>query len=180
MRKSLALFAMSGIAAASLFAASPAAADWSVDPSTGTGFVGKGDVQDTFGWNDDGLQANHTGVSFALRAESTSTTTWSCFNSKNQKTQDRESVATASTTGEVLHTARTNPKGKVTGFELTGFGERSSVVSETDDDPKPYSCPSGPWAFVADSSTTTVTGGESEFSVRHADQIQVLTHVSVE
>ena len=90
MNKSMALFAMSGFAAATFFAATPASADWSVDTTTGPGFVGKGDVQDAFGWNDHDLQANYTDVTFALNAKSTSTTTWSCFNSNNRKTQDRK------------------------------------------------------------------------------------------
>lgn len=175
MKKSLGLLAMSGIAAAVLLGAAPASADWTVDASTGTGFVGKGDVQDAFDWNDHDLQANHAGVSFALTAESTSTTTWSCYNSKNQKSQDRTHVVMASTTGELLHEARTNPQNKVTGFMLTGLAEGSSVVSE-EDGPKLDSCPSGPWAFVAGSSSTTVTGGDAELSVRFADQVQVLTH----
>ncbi|MFL4473002.1 hypothetical protein ACIPVK_03270 [Paeniglutamicibacter sp. MACA_103] len=179
MKKSMALFAMSGFAAAALFAATPASADWSVDTSTGTGFVGKGDVHDAFGWNDHDLQANHTGVSFALNAESTSTTTWSCFNANNGKTQDRKHVVQASTTGELLHEARTNPQDKVTGFLLTGLADGASVVSETEG-PKPDSCPSGPWTFVAGSSITTVTGRESGLSVRFADQVQVLTHAGAE
>lgn len=150
-----------------------------MDTTTGTGFVGKGDVQDAFGWNDHDLQANYTDATFALNAESTSTTTWSCFNSNNRKTQDRKHVVLASTTGGLLHEARSNPQDKVTGFLLTGLAEGSSVVSETDG-PKPDSCPSGPWTFGAGSSTTTVTGGESELSVRFADQVQVLTHASAE
>lgn len=181
MKKSLALFAMSGFAAAALFAAAPASADWSVDPSTGTGFVGKGDVQDAFGWNDHDLQANHAGVSFALSAESTSTTNWSCHNSKNQKSQDRTHVVVASTTGDLLHKARTNPQDKVTGFMLTGLAEGSSTVSE-EDGPKVGSCPSGnsPWRFVEGSLVTTVTGGESALTASFAGQVQTLPHSAAE
>jgi len=179
MKKSMALFAMSGFAAAALFVAAPASADWTVDPSTGVGFVGKGDVQDAFGWNDHDLQANHEGVSFALNAKTTSTTTWSCFNSKNGKFQDREHVVLAGTTGELLYEARTNPQDKVTGFLLTGLADGSSSVTESDG-PKLGSCPSGPWAYVEGSQDTTVTGGESELSVTFADQVQVLTHAAAE
>ena len=179
MKKSMALFAMSGFAAAALFVATPASADWSVDTSTGTGFVGKGDVQDAFGWNDHDLQANHAGVSFSLSAESTTSTTWSCVNSKNQQTQSRWHTVTASTTGGLLHDARTNPQGKVTGFVLTGLAEGSTSVSETDGQ-KLNTCPGGPWAIVGGSSATTVTGGEPELTVRYADQSQVLTHTVAE
>jgi hypothetical protein len=179
MKKTMALFAMSGLAAAALFVAAPASADWTVDPATGVGFVGKGDVQDAFGWNDHDLQANHEGVSFALAAKTTSTTTWSCFNPKNGKFQDREHVVRADTTGELLYEARTNPQDKVTGFLLTGLAEGSSSVTESDG-PKLGSCPSGPWAYVDGSQDTTVTGGESELSVTFADQVQVLTHAAAQ
>ncbi len=154
-------------------------ADWTVDSSTGVGFVGKGDVQDAFGWNDHVLQANHDGVSFALTAKTTSTTTWSCFNSKNGKFQGREHIVTADTTGELLYEARTNPQNKVTGFLLTGLAEGSSSETRSDG-PKVGSCPNGPWAFVDSSLATAVAGGESELSVSFADQLQALTHTVAE
>jgi hypothetical protein len=36
---------------AALLLVLPAAASVNLDPATGTGFVGKGDVQSAFGWN---------------------------------------------------------------------------------------------------------------------------------
>jgi hypothetical protein len=47
------------------------------DPETGTGFVGKGDVQTAFGWNNKQLQDNAGLVQF--RATTTSETTWTCI-----------------------------------------------------------------------------------------------------
>ena len=56
---------------AALFAmalATTAQAAVTFDPETGTGFVGKGDVQVAFGWNNAQFQANATGLSFAYVA----------------------------------------------------------------------------------------------------------------
>lgn len=48
------------LAAATL--ATVAIAAVTFDPVTGTGFVGKGDVQTAFGWNNQQLQQNADGV----------------------------------------------------------------------------------------------------------------------
>jgi hypothetical protein len=64
----------SGIAlafVAALLVVLPAAASVTFDPLTGTGFVGKGDVQSAFGWNNQQLQANAAGVSFTYIVEGT-------------------------------------------------------------------------------------------------------------
>jgi hypothetical protein len=39
------------------------------NPATGEGFVGKGDVQSAFGWNNARLQSNAGGVTFTFGAE---------------------------------------------------------------------------------------------------------------
>ena len=53
------------IAAVVMFAiANTAAAEVRLDPEAGTGFVGKGDVQDAFVWNDAALQQNALFVGF--------------------------------------------------------------------------------------------------------------------
>lgn len=54
---------LGGVSAA-LLLASPLAAGVTFDPTTGTGFVGKGDVQSAFGWNNAQLQANAAGIGF--------------------------------------------------------------------------------------------------------------------
>jgi hypothetical protein len=57
-----------GIMAVAMLAIIPAAASASVtyDAATGKGFVGKGDVQTAYGWNNAALQANAAGVTFAF------------------------------------------------------------------------------------------------------------------
>ena len=58
-------------AAATTFVASAAWASVTFDPASGTGFVGKGDVQLAFGWNNKAAQTNAKAVSFSLESDDT-------------------------------------------------------------------------------------------------------------
>lgn len=58
-------------AAATAFISTAALASVSFDPSTGYGFVGKGDVQLAFGWNNKAAQDNAGAVSFTYNAKDT-------------------------------------------------------------------------------------------------------------
>lgn len=105
------------------------------DSATGTGFVGKGDVQTAFGWNNAMLQANVAGVTFTF--DSTETTTGVCewTTSEGKKSQKTHSVTHSSTSGinsVVNYTTRNNRRGDVTGFYLTGYGK--TLSSSTSDD----------------------------------------------
>ena len=44
--------------------ATAASASVNVDPATGSGFIGKGDVQLAYGWNNATLQTNASSVGF--------------------------------------------------------------------------------------------------------------------
>jgi hypothetical protein len=57
------------IGAALVFATAIASASVTFDPATGTGFVGKGDVQLAYGWNNKQLQDNAGGVTFTYQAQ---------------------------------------------------------------------------------------------------------------
>ena len=52
---------------AALLAAAAAWASVTFDPVTGAGFVGKGDVQSAFGWNNAQAQANIPSITFFVR-----------------------------------------------------------------------------------------------------------------
>lgn len=143
--------------------AAPAMASVIFDPATGTGFVGKGDVQLVFSWNNKVLQDNAFAVDF--RVNSVSETTWTCTKIVMQGNDEtREIVQQRSTTstaqGLVTTVARENSKGKdgaVTGFYLTGY-EGAPVLGT--DGPAPGSCPADPSGFVYDgNSVTTESGG---------------------
>ena len=63
-------FTIGAFATASTLAlATAAAASVTFDPNTGTGFVGKGDVQAAFGWNNAAAQANISGLTFSFERD---------------------------------------------------------------------------------------------------------------
>jgi hypothetical protein len=106
-----------------LLSAGPAAAVVTFDPATGTGFVGKGDVQLAFGWNNAALQKNAGGVSFSSASVDTyaATCTWvTGAGTRGQKTHTVTQTRTASVESAINYDARV--KTQITGFNLTGFG----------------------------------------------------------
>jgi hypothetical protein len=102
--------------------ASAAMAAVTFDPATGTGFVGKGDVQLAFGWNNKTLQESAASVTFSL---STSESVdyvceWTTGN-KNPTTHRQTKNSTSTVTSAVNGDPRQGSK-QFTGFNLTGFG----------------------------------------------------------
>jgi len=96
----------------------------SFDADTGTGTVGKGDVQDAFGWNNAALQNNAAGVSFSYEA----TTTYAALctfttgeGTRGENTHYVPHTIALSIGSDVLHNVRKHHQ--VDGFELTGFGD---------------------------------------------------------
>ena len=151
------------IAAISVLAlAATAIAAVTFDSATGTGFVGKGDVQLVYGWNNKALQDNASKVDF--RVNSTSTTTWTCTKivelgngGENEIVQQRNTTTT--TQGLVTSVARDNSKGKdgpVTGFNLTGY---EGTPTTTTDGPVVGTCPANPSGFTYDENAETTGGG---------------------
>ncbi len=116
-----------GIAAVSMLAASPANASVTFDPLTGTGFVGKGDVQLVYGWNNAQLQSNASGVTFSfsqhdrydVECEWTTTT-----GGPNPREILHDITVTSNTrvNSSIAYEARKNSQGQITGFNLTGLG----------------------------------------------------------
>jgi hypothetical protein len=152
-------------AAASLAAAAPASAAVTFDPSTGSGFVGKGDVQVALGWNNKQLQDNAAGVSFTYETTTVQETSWTCVNQNNGHVQERSRTTTATVSGVASSVARENSKGKdgaVTGFDLNGYAGGSSSNSSTAGPPL-NSCPNAQSSHVLDSTVVgepeTVGGG---------------------
>lgn len=167
MRKKSFVFAATAAGfAASLALASPAAATVTFDAATGTGFVGKGDVQIVFDWNNKALQTHASTVDF--RVDSVSETTWTCTKTivtGNDETKEvvQERSNTTSVQGLVTTVARDNSKGKdggITGFFLEGF--EGTPTLETDGR-EVGSCPANPSGFVYDGNAqTTESGGGLE------------------
>jgi hypothetical protein len=140
----------------------PAAAQAAVtfDSTQGTGFVGKGDVQLAFGWNNNQLQNNAGQLTFRAEQSTVKVTesSWSCTNTgKNVTTQERErtTTTTITTTGVVSSIARDNGK-QITGFNLTGYASPTTASSSTTEGPPLNSCPTG-WVLTPAGDPTEIS-----------------------
>jgi hypothetical protein len=143
---------------ATALAAAPAFAEVNVD-EYGFGFIGKGDVQLAFDWNDAALQANADALSFSMRGNST-TTTWDCIHTNPAGHVVRNPRNnTTSTSGLLLHEARRNPQNRVTGFFALGFDpEASSGTVSTGH--ALGSCPSGNNSVVDPASVVVIVNAD--------------------
>ena len=129
---------LTGLAAAA--AATAAIATVTFNFTTGVGFVGKGDVQTAFVWNNATLQKNASGVSFAYKASDVydvecywETTTGNGKIIVHDITIPKHRNINAT----IAYDARTHKQ--IDGFNLTGFNG-----GEIDDKPVPQvgdSCP---------------------------------------
>jgi len=129
--------------------AQPALATVTFDPATGTGFVGKGDIQIPWGWNNAKLQSAAGSVTFSYVqtdvADYGVTCEWDTVN--KIQTIHHAVTNTRSVNDTVAHdlasVTRKNPQGNVTGFKLTGFGALT-VTSSGDAVPSVGDgCPNG-------------------------------------
>jgi hypothetical protein len=117
------------IAALAALACGTAFASVTYDPSTGAGFVGKGDVQTAFGWNNATLQKNAGSVTFTYATKATYDVTceWNTYTNGNVnhevKTIHHENTEglTIASTAVFASSTRTNRNGDVTGFNLLGY-----------------------------------------------------------
>jgi hypothetical protein len=123
MRLTHKLATVAAAAASTVLLAGPASAAVNFDPATGTGFVGKGDVQLAFGWNNPQLQTNASGVTFSYSATDTyeAVCTWTTLQGpKGTKTHNVDHKRTAGLNSVVAYDARV--RSQITGFKLNGFG----------------------------------------------------------
>ena len=137
-------------------------ATWTFNPDTGTGFVGKGDVQLLFGWNNAQLQANAGSVQFRASSEVVTEVTWECTNANNDRIQERERTTTTTTQGVVSSTARV--RNQITGFNLTGYSG-TPTESSTTGGPAVNSCPAGPWVLTTPAGDPVVVSESTELEV---------------
>lgn len=94
------------------------------DQDSGNGFVGKGDVQLVFGWNNQALQSNAAGVSFRYEVvqEYDAVCTFTTgLGTRGQKTHNVRQHKSADVGSTLAYELRTNRKADVTGFILTGY-----------------------------------------------------------
>jgi hypothetical protein len=108
------------------FAASSAVfATVTFDPATGAGFVGKGDVQLAFGWNNATLQRSLSGIGFNYVKSDVyeATCMWETGPTRNRRQHRVERTSTVDVTSTVAYDPRV--RNQVTGFTLTGLGATS-------------------------------------------------------
>ena len=153
-----------------LVLAVPASAVVTFDPATGTGFVGKGDVQTVFGWNNQQLQSKASGVTFSYDALDvySAVCTWTTGEgTKGEKTHNVSIPRHAGVNSSITYDARTHKQ--IDGFTLTGFADTTTtgtvpVVGApcVGDDGIDHN---GVWTAVSltssDSTLSTVYGGNS-------------------
>jgi hypothetical protein len=112
------------------------------DPSSGSGFVGKGDVQTAFGFNNQQLQSNASGLSFSYIAEQTyeGVCEWTTGEgTRGQQTHDVTHQKSSTINAAIAFDARA--KNQISGFILNGFSsttEEGSVPAVGDP------CPGNP------------------------------------
>ena len=117
----MALVAAAGIASATVTFA----------PETGIGFVGKGDVQLAFGWNNAQLQSRAAGLTFTFEASEsyTAVCTWTTGEgTRGEKTHNVKHTKSVGVTGDVAYDARS--RNQITGFNLTGYAGTPTSLGE--------------------------------------------------
>lgn len=120
---------LSGLAAGALAMgvfASSAFAAVSFDPTTGTGFVGKGDVQLALGLNNSQLQAKASALNFTYVSEDTYAVTETWITGEGTRGEQTHFVTlkrTETINDTVKYDARTHKQ--VDGFDLTGITQQT-------------------------------------------------------
>jgi hypothetical protein len=147
-------------AAAAALVSTAAIAAVTFDASSGTGFVGKGDVQLALGMNN--AQVQNATLNFTYT--STDTTFWTCtrtFTLGNGNTQEIVQVRNNSTTTQGVLSSVARVKNQITGYNLLGYAGGGASIST--DGPAVGSCPASPSGFVYDDNaeTTSLGGGLS-------------------
>lgn len=140
-----------GLVAGALAFSSAAGAAVDVDTDTGIGFVGKGDVQYTFGGqNNAWLQANAANIDFRYNATEVTeqVTTWTCDRDAGPQTQERSNETTTTTSITAVADTIARDKRQITGFNLNGYisSVGGTPVVEREG-PDVGSCPTG-WTAI--------------------------------
>lgn len=166
---------MSHIAAAISLAAATSFANATVtiDPETGYGFVGKGDVQLAFGWNNAALQLNAGALSFTYNVNTEYSAVCTFTTGEGTRGERTHNIIHTEVYGlnhTVAYELRT--RNQITGFTLEGFSSTQlnlgtvPVYGEA--------CPGNP-GTEGTWSSVTVGATSDELTVTHAGQSRTLT-----
>lgn len=117
---------ISGIIALVAFVAMTSFGAITFDPVTGTGFVGKGDVQLALGWNNAQLQSNSVWFTYVVEDIYEVEAEWYTGPDHNVTRHTISVPRTVSVNASVVSESRKNSQDAITGFNLAGFGSYSS------------------------------------------------------
>jgi hypothetical protein len=131
------------------------------DPETGEGFVGKGDVQLVYGWNNRQLQQNALNVQFRAASEVVTEYTWECIKESPFERIRERSTSTTSTV-EALVSSIARERNQITGFLLTGYEEGSFTSTTSTQGPALNTCPGVPWVYVEGSTESQIISSTGE------------------
>ena len=165
-RKIKGLSAIAVAAALSLAGSGVASAAVTFDPATGTGFVGKGDVQTAFGLNNKQMQEHHTHVQFVYEVSATYSQECEKFIETKKETKVIQNTFKKSVDVDATVASDSRKTGQWTGWFLNGYQDDVNIAVPTDlCNPGNESNQSG-WvpATYEDNSTSQVTlleGSES-------------------
>jgi hypothetical protein len=92
-------------------------------PGTCIGFVGKGDVQFTYGWSNKQLQDGAANVRFRAHSTKVTELSWVChkFTPSGNEIEVERQQTTVTTLQALLSSIARDSKKQITGFNLTGF-----------------------------------------------------------
>jgi hypothetical protein len=161
------IFRRGGLALALAAVCTVAVASVTFDPATGLGFVGKGDVQTAFSWNNADLQARASGITFTYSATDIYTavcTFTTGEGTRGETTHNVPHTTSISVDSAINFDARTHHQ--IDGFILTGYGGTTTESGTIPVVGAP--CPGNPghdgvWSSVE------VTGGEGGLYVNYGD-----------
>lgn len=114
--------------AAVILTATAAGAAVTFDPETGTGFVGKGDVQTAFGWNNKVMQSNHQAVTFTY--DSSAQYSQDCQKEGRRETRHHTFKKSVNINAAIVSDSRKT--GQWTGWNLLHYGTTSGNGIPTD------------------------------------------------
>jgi hypothetical protein len=93
------------------------------DPETGTGFVGKGDVQTAFGWNNKALQDNAGGLTFTYASTVETEIVCEWMTGEGTRGEQTHRVSHQLESGVYTNIAyEARRANQITGFNLNGLG----------------------------------------------------------
>jgi opacity protein-like surface antigen len=131
-----------GVALATISSAAYAAVTF--DPETGAGWVGKGDVQTAFGWNNATMQSRHLGVTFGVDSTVSYDVTceWETVTGgKNSKTITHNVTNHKNISSSAAVDSASRKTGQYTGWFLNGYEDGG--LDDVDLPEVGDSCPQG-------------------------------------